>query len=213
MIDPANLAQNVLQVFEAIEEGLRTLEQIELAVRATTGIDFGLTAQLEGQLNRVSATLNTGASILFEQTESLEQFRDEFPEVFEQIDTLENIVGIIQGQNRRILGASEQAIQGQSVSAEEIENVQANVRDALAESGLAQGQTAAIQAGNELQGQIIAMLVQIQSTQLTAQRLQALQAGAEASEKEAAQEFRNRFHDQDFEEQNPGYTPSGWTIQ
>ena len=58
VIDPANLVQNVQQVFQAIEEGIRTLRQIELAVQTVTGIDLSLTAALTEQLVGVQTVLN-----------------------------------------------------------------------------------------------------------------------------------------------------------
>lgn len=50
VIDPANLVQNIQQVFQAIEEGIRTLRQIELAVQTVTGTDFAITPQLRAQI-------------------------------------------------------------------------------------------------------------------------------------------------------------------
>ena len=111
VIDPANLAQNILQVIEAVENGIRVLRQIELATQTVTGTDFSITPQLRAQLRSVQAVLNNGASLVFEQTAALEQFRGEFPETFEAIDTLENVVAILRGQNQRILNASGQAVQ------------------------------------------------------------------------------------------------------
>ena len=214
VLDPANLVQNIQQVFAAIEEGIRTLRQIELAIQTVTGTDFSISAQLTDQLRGVQGVLDNGASLVFEQTESLEQFRDDFPEAFEAIDTLENVVAVLQGQNRRILNASQQAVQTQSVSAEAIEDTLRNVEDTLLESETAVGQTSAIQAGNQLQGQIVAMLGQIQASQIAAQRLNALEAARQASREEAAEEARERFHNaQDVDLEGQGYVPQGWPTQ
>ena len=103
VIDPANLVQNVQQVFQAIEEGIRTLRQIELATQTVTGIDLSLTAALTEQLVGVQTVLNNGAALVFQETESLDQFRELFPEGFEALDTLEDVVGTLQLQNSRLL--------------------------------------------------------------------------------------------------------------
>jgi len=214
VIDPANLVQNIQQVFAAIEEGIRTLRQIEVAIQTVTGTDFSISTQLTGQLRGVQGVLNNGASLVFEQTEALEQFRDEFPEAFEAIDTLENVVAVLQGQNRRILNASQQAVQTQSVSAEAIDETLRNVEDALLESEAAIGQTSAIQAGNQLQGQIVTTLIEIKSAQLAAQRLDALESARRASHQEAAEDARERFHNaQDVDLEGQGYVPQGWPTQ
>jgi conjugal transfer/entry exclusion protein len=83
VIDPANLAQNILQVFEAIEEGIRTLRQIELALQAVTGTDFSISPQIQGALGEVTRFLNSEVvGIVFEELEALEAFREIYPEVF-----------------------------------------------------------------------------------------------------------------------------------
>jgi P-type conjugative transfer protein TrbJ len=213
VIDPANLVQNVQQVFQAIEEGIRTLRQIELAVQTVTGIDLSLTAALTEQLVGVQTVLNNGAALVFQEAESLEQYRELFPEGFEALDTLEDVVDTLQRQNSQLLSASEQAVQLQSVSAEAIQATIASVEAALGESEAAVGQTAAIQSGNQLQGQIVTTLVEIQGAQLAAQRLQALEAANRASERQAAEDTVRRLADGE-ENANlrfPGVVPNGWT--
>ena len=125
---------------------------------------------------------------MFQEAESLEQYRELFPEGFEALDTLEDVVDTLQRQNSQLLSASQQAVQLQSVSAEAIQATIASVEAALGESEAAVGQTAAIQSGNQLQGQIVTTLVEIQGAQLAAQRLQALEAANRASERQAAED-------------------------
>ena len=214
VIDPANLAQNIQQVFQAIEEGIRTLRQIELAVQTVTGTDFAITPQIREQIQGVQTVLNDGAAVVFEQTASLEQFRELFPETFEAIDTLENLVVALQGQNLQLLNASQQAVQTQSVSAEAIESILGNVEESLGESVVAVGQTQAIQVGNQLQGQVVAMLAQIQASQLAAQRVDSLESARRASQEEAAREYRKRFHNAgEIDYDDGGYVPQGWPAQ
>ena len=213
VIDPANLAQNIQQVFQAIEEGIRTLRQIELAVQTVTGIDLSLTAALTERLVGVQTVLNEGGSLVFEEVGALEQFRDLFPEGFEAFDTLEDVVITLQNQNSNLLAASQQAVRFQSVSAEDIQETIASIESALGESETAVGQTAAIQAGNQLQGEIVTTLVGIQSAQLTAYRLDALEAANRASERQAAEERVQRLADgeENANQRFPGVVPNGWT--
>ena len=213
MIDPANLAQNIQQVFQAIEQGLRTLRQIELAVQTVTGTDLSLTAGLRQQLIGVQTVLNNGGALVFQEVRSLEQFRELYPEGFEALDTLEDVVLTLRQQNSRLIGASRQAGQFQSVSAEAIEDILANVEASLGVSETAVGQTQALQASNQLQGQIVAMLGQIQGAQLTAQRLDALEAANRPSERQAAEDIARRLSDgEEFANRRfPGVVPNGWT--
>jgi len=212
VFDAANFAQNVEQVFQAIEQGIQTLRQIELAVQSVTGTDLSLTAELTEQLIGVQTVLNNGAALVFQEAESLEQFRDLFPEGFEALDALEDVVLTLQQQNSRLLNASQQAVQLQSVSAESIQDIIASVSETLGVSEAAVGQTQAIQAGNQLQGQIVTTLVEIQSAQLAAQRLQALEAANRVSERQAAEDITQRLADgeDNANQRLGGVLPNGW---
>ena len=130
VIDPANLAQNILQVFEAIEEGIRTLRQIELALQAVTGTDFSISPQIQGALGEVTRVLNSEVvGIVFEELEALEAFREIYPEVFDAIDSFEQLVTLVRQQSNNLISASRLAVATQSVSVEAIEDILANVED------------------------------------------------------------------------------------
>lgn len=211
VFDAANFQQNVQQTIQQVTELIRLLTQIELLIQQVTGTDFTLTGQLNDSLRDVQRVLGEGTAVVFRETESLEQFRELFPEAFEAIDTLENVVAVVRGQTQQLLNASRQAVQTQSLSAEALEDVIGNVEDSLAESQGAVGQTEAIQVSNQISGQIATILAQIQGSQLAAQRLQALELAHEASTAEAADEARERFHEDDaFIGQDQGITPDGW---
>ena len=211
VIDVANLQQNVQQTLQQVVELIRLLTQIELLVQQVTGTDFSITAPLRDSLLDVQRVLGEGTAIVFRETESLEQFRELFPEAFEAIDTLENVVAVVRGQVQQILNASQQAVQTQSLSAEAIEDVLGNVEESLAESQGAVGQTQAVQVGNQISAQIATILAQIQGSQLAAQRLQALQLAHEASLADAADDARERFHEEDaFIGRDQGILPEGW---
>jgi len=212
VIDPANLVQNIQQVFQAIEEGIRTLRQIELAVQAVTGTDFSISPQIQDALGDVTRVLNSEVvGIVFEELEALEQFREVYPEVFDAIDSFEDLVTLVQQQSNNLLSASRVAVATQSVSVEAIEAILNDVETSLAESTIAGGQTEAIQVGNQLSGQIVAILAQIQGSQVAAQRVEALKIAQDAAREKAAEAFRDRFHDSDeIDYGGNGYVPQGW---
>ena len=144
-IDPANLVQNIQQVFQAIEEGIRTLRQIELAVQAVTGTDFSISPQIQAALGDVTRVLNSEVvGIVFQELEALEQFREVYPEVFDAIDSFEDLVTLVQQQSNNLLSASRVAVATQSGSVEAIEAILNDVETSLAESTIAGGQTEAI---------------------------------------------------------------------
>jgi P-type conjugative transfer protein TrbJ len=211
VIDVANLQQNVQQTQQQIIELIRLLTQIELLIQQVTGTDFTITGALHDSLLDVQRVLGEGTAVIFQETASLEQFRGLFPETFEAIDTLENVVAVVRGQTQQLLDASRQAVQMQSLSAEAIEAVIGNVDDSLAESGTAVGQTHAVQAGNQISAQIATLLAQIQGSQLAAQRLDALEVAPVGSTEKAADQARIRFPEPDaFIGNGQGVTPDGW---
>ncbi len=210
VIDVANLQQNVQQTLQQVTELIRLLTQIELLTQQVTGTDFSLSPELVGSLQDVQRVLGAGTTIVFQEAESLEQFQTLFPEVFAAVDTLQGIIDVVRGQTQQILDASQQAVQSQSVSAEAIQDIIANVQGSLAESSAAGGQTHAIQVSNEISGQIATILAQIQGSQLAAQRLQALDLAHKASTEDAADEARARFHADDAFIGAGGHLPPGW---
>ena len=215
VIDPANLAQNIQQVFQAIDQGIRTLRQIELALQAVTGTDFTLSTEIRAALGSVTRVLNGQVTgIVFRELESLEQFRATYPDVLDAIDSFEQLVTVVQRQSSQLLSASRLAVTTQSVSVEAIEDILANVEASLAQSQLAVGQTQAAQVGNQLSGQIATILAQMQGAQLAAQRVDALEVAQEAAREQAAAAFRARFHNADeIEYGGNGYVPQGWVTE
>jgi conjugal transfer/entry exclusion protein len=95
VIDVANLQQNVQQTQQQIIELIRLLTQIELLIQQVTGTDFTITGALHDSLLDVQRVLGEGTAVIFQETASLEQFRGLFPETFEAIDTLENVVAVV----------------------------------------------------------------------------------------------------------------------
>ena len=213
VIDPANLAQNIQQVFQAIEQGIRTLRQIELAVQAVTGTDFTLSTEIRSALADVTRVLNGEVvGIVFRELESLEQFRATYPETLDAIESFEDLVTLLRAQTNQLSNASRLAVTTQSVSVEAIENILANVESSLTQSTLAVGQTQAIQVGNQLSGQVVAILAQMQGAQVAAQRLEALRMAQEAFREKAAAELSRRLNDagQYTSTRFPGVVPEGW---
>jgi conjugal transfer/entry exclusion protein len=92
VIDVANLQQNVQQTLQQVVELIRLLTQIELLVQQVTGTDFSITAPLRDSLLDVQRVLGEGTAIVFRETESLEQFRDLFPEAFDTFEISHRIV-------------------------------------------------------------------------------------------------------------------------
>ena len=133
-------------------------------------------------------------------------------DTLEAIDSFETLVTLVRTQTNQLLGASRLAVTTQSVGVAAIEDILANVEASLTASTLAVGQTQAIQVGNQLSGQVVAILAQMQGAQLAAQRVEALRIAQEASRQKAAEDLSRRLNDADqyANTQFPGVLPDGW---
>lgn len=211
VLDPSNLAQNIEQVLQAIEQGLRTLEQIELANRSVIGTDFTLSPEMQQNLAGVQNVLRQD-NILFDQIDLLDELGIISPGTFAVLDDIEQVSAILQQQNAQILGASGQLLHSKAVSAATITDVMDNVASLLGQSSRAQGETQALQLGNELDAQTIGLLAQMHANQLASQQLQAQQAGQTAAEIEASRDLVNRMRDTQTygNQQFPGVVPGGF---
>lgn len=205
VFDPASFEQQVFALVEAIEQTILILRQLESS-------DLSLTVDLARRLRRLQDVLDQSGLIVFDEVESVEQYRDLHPETFEDFETLEQVTDTLSAQNENLLAAGEQSVQVQSVRAEQIAETLDSVDRALSDSESAVGQTQAIQAGNQLTGEVATSLAGLQADQLTMNRLIALEAAHRASEREAAEEILRRMADGEGNANVifPGVIPDGW---
>ncbi len=186
VIDPANLAQSVIQAAHALEQIHNQVQQIEQQARMLASNPLQLSPELTASIRQARELFNSAQGIAFDVQRIGEDIRTLYPETWEEFD-LDQIVARSDdwlAEDRRAL---ERAMRAEASAARAVEMSRGRIDSALSASASAEGQTGAVQAGNQLLG--------IQATQLAEiQALLAAQGRALTTERleRAAREDRAR---------------------
>lgn len=158
VIDPANLAQSITQVAHMVQQLRNQVQQIEQATAMLRQNPLQLSPELSASISEARALFNSVQGVAFEARQLGEDLRTLYPETWENFD-LDEVLGQSDqwmAESRRSL---ERAMEAEARAAQRIEQTQGRINRALQSSSGAEGQTGAIQAGNQLLG--------IQASQLT----------------------------------------------
>ena len=186
VIDPANLAQSVIQAAHALEQIHNQVQQIEQQARMLANNPLQLSPELTASIQRARSLFDTAQGIAFDVRRVGEDIRTLYPDTWENFNLRDIVSRSDQwiAEDRRAL---ERAMRAEANAAEAVETSRGRIDSALSASSGAEGQTGAVQAGNQLLG--------IQATQLAEiQALLAAQSRALTTERlqRAAQEARGR---------------------
>ena len=177
VIDPANLAQNVLQAERALEQIHNQVQQIEQQARMLAHNPLQLSPELSHSIAEARALFDSARGIAFEVDRVSEDIRTLYPDTWETFDLAE--VGARSdrwlAEDRTVL---ERAMRAQAQAAAAIGASRDRIDRALAASAQAEGQTGAVQAGNQLLGVNATQLAEIhtllvaQARALTTEKLE-----------------------------------------
>jgi type IV secretion system protein TrbJ len=171
--DPGNHAQNVLTAARALEQIRNQVRQIEQATAMLRRNPLQLSPELSRSIGEARALLNDAQNLSAEARRVADQVRQLYPETWRDRDIAAVLV-----QSDRWLEESrrsvERAMAAEAHAAAAISQAQGRIDRALGASQDAEGQTGAIQAGNQLLGVSAAQLAEIHA--LLAAQGQALQA-------------------------------------
>lgn len=160
VIDPTNLAQNLLQATRALEQINNQIRQIEQQAQMLAQNPLQLSPELQQSIGRARELFSAAQGLTFQVEEMSEQLRTLYPETWEEFD-LRSIAGQTQQWSRENRAAIERAMQAQARAAEALGGTQEQIDRALQASANSEGQTGATQAGNQLLGLTAAQLTQI----------------------------------------------------
>ncbi|MBX3429989.1 MAG: P-type conjugative transfer protein TrbJ [Hyphomonadaceae bacterium] len=157
VIDPSNLAQNILQVSHMVEQLHNQVQQIEQAAAMLRQNPLQLSPELSQSINEARSLFQSVQGLAFQAHQLGDDLRALYPETWDEFD-LDQVLS----QSNRWMSESRQslqrAMQAEASAAERIEQTRGHIDRALQSSRGAEGQTGAIQASNQLLG--------IQATQL-----------------------------------------------
>lgn len=160
VIDPANLAQSILQVSHMIEQVNNQVRQIEQAAAMLRTNPLQLSPELAQSISDARSLFQSVQGVAFEANELGQQLRTLYPETWDDFD-----LGDILSQSDRWMAESrqsiERAMEAEARAAERIGQTQSRIDRAMQSSSGSEGQTGAIQAGNQLLGIQASQLAEI----------------------------------------------------
>lgn len=158
--DPTNYAQNLLQAARALEQIRNQIRQIEQAAAMLRQNPLQLSPELSQSIAEAGALFETAQGIAFEVNQVGEDIRQLYPETWDEFD-LDDIMARSEawvGESRRSL---ERAMEAEARAAQSVDRARGHIDRALQSSAQSEGQTGAIQAGNQLLGVTASQLTEI----------------------------------------------------
>ncbi len=158
VIDPANLAQSIIQASHMVEQISNQVQQIRNQAQMLARNPLQLSPELSHSIDEARTLFSTAEGIAFDIRRIGADLQSLYPETWESYD----LAGVLRQSDRWIdqsRASLQTAMEMEARAAESIGQSRERIATALGSSAGAEGQTAAVQAGNQLLG--------IQATQLT----------------------------------------------
>jgi P-type conjugative transfer protein TrbJ len=189
--DPTNYAQNLLSATRALEQIRNQIRQIDQATAMLRQNPLQLSPELSQSISEARALFDAAQGLAFEAGRVGEDIRTLYPETWESFD-----LGDVLAQSDQWLAQSrasvERAMEAEARAVQAIERTQGRIDRALASSSDAEGQTGAIQAGNQLLGIQASQLAEIQSLLVAQGRAMQTELMERIAREERAREVQRR---------------------
>lgn len=191
VIDPANLAQSITQVSHMVEQLRNQVAQIEQATAMLRQNPLQLSPELTQSIGEARALFESVEGLAFEADQLGDDLRTLYPETWSAHD-LEDVLA----QSDRWLDESRaslrRAMEAEARAARSIESTRGRIDRAMQSSSAAEGQTGAIQAGNQLLGLQAAQLAEIHALLIVQGRALETERMERLAREERAGEIRRR---------------------
>ncbi len=191
VIDPANLAQSITQVTHMVEQIRNQVRQVEQAAAMLRQNPLQLSPELSQSISEARALFDTAQGLAFEANRVGEDIRTLYPETWENAD-LEEVLAQSDQWLAQSRASVQRAMEAEARAVRAIEQTQGRVDRALASSSDAEGQTGAIQAGNQLLGIQASQLPEIQTLLVAQGRALQTERMERIAREERAREVQRR---------------------
>ena len=191
VIDPTNLAQNLLQATRALEQINNQIRQIEQATQMLRQNPLQLSPELTQSISEARELFDTAQGIAFEVNQVGENLRTLYPETWEDFD----LAGVLQQYERweqESRDSLQRAMEAEARAARSIEGSRNRIDRALQSSSSAEGQTGAIQASNQLLGVTASQLAEIHALLIAQGRALETERMERLAREERAREIQRR---------------------
>lgn len=191
VIDPANLAQSVIQAAHALEQIHNQVQQIEQQARMLARNPLQLSPELSRSIGEARKLFDSARGIAFEVDRVSDDIHALYPETWEKFDLAE--IGARSDQWLAEDRASlERTTRAEAQAAASIGASRDRIDRALAASAGAEGQTGAVQAGNQLLGINAAQLAEIHTLLIAQSRALTTEKLERVAREERAREIQRR---------------------
>jgi P-type conjugative transfer protein TrbJ len=191
VIDPTNLAQNLLQATRALEQINNQIRQIEQATQMLRQNPLQLSPELTQSISEARELFNTAQGIAFEVNEVGQNLRTLYPETWEDFD-LEGVLQQSERWEQESRESLQRAMEAEARAARSIEGSRNRIDRALQSSSSAEGQTGAIQASNQLLGVTASQLAEIHALLIAQGRALETERMERLAREERAREIQRR---------------------
>jgi P-type conjugative transfer protein TrbJ len=191
VIDPTNLAQNVVQAARALEQINNQIRQIEQQAQMLARSPLQLSGELGQSLEQARALFDAARGVAFEAEEVGASLRELYPETFEAFE----LDAVLQRSDTWLEASRdslELAMRAEAGAVASVRDARGRIDAALGASAGAEGQTGAAQAGNQLLGVTATQLAEIQTLLAAQGRALATERMERIAREQRASEIRRR---------------------
>lgn len=191
VIDPSVLAQSIRQVAHMVEQIRNQVRQVEQAAAMLRQNPLQLSPELSQSITEARALFETAQGLAFEANRIGEDIRTLYPETWEDFD-LDQVLGQSDQWLAQSRASVQRAMEAEARAVQSIERTQGRIDRALTSSSDAEGQTGAIQAGNQLLGIQASQLAEIEALLIAQGRALQTERMERIAREERAREVQRR---------------------
>lgn len=189
--DPTNYAQNLLTATRVLEQIRNQIRQIEQATAMLRQNPLQLSPELTRSIGEARALFEDAQGLAFEASRVGEDLRTLYPETWERFE-LAAVLARSDAWLRESRASLERAMEAEARAVRSIEAARGQIDRALASSTSAEGQTGAIQAGNQLLGVQASQLAEIHALLVAQGRALETERMERIAREERAREIQRR---------------------
>lgn len=191
VIDPTNLAQNILQAVRALEQINNQIRQIEQQAAMLARNPLNLSPELSRSIGQARELFAAAQGLTFQVDQMSDQLRELYPETWADFD-LGDIGERTEQWLREDRAAIERTMQAEARAAQSLPDMQERIDRALQSSSSAEGQTGVGQATNQLLGVNAAQLAEIHALLIAQSRALSTERMERLAREERAREIQRR---------------------
>ncbi|MGR4870336.1 P-type conjugative transfer protein TrbJ [Variovorax sp. LARHSF232] len=200
VVDPANLAQNLLTAANTLEQINNQIKQLQNQAemlrnqtRNLAGLDFSALSELKSTLSATNRLIQHAQGLAFNVSRMEDEFKRLYPESLSAAVSGAQMAGDARQRWRNSLEALRTATQVQSQALQNLASDEQALTDLVSRSQSATGALQAMQATNQLLALQSRQAMQAQQLQITQDRAAALEQVRHVAVQERAREVRRRF--------------------